>query len=165
MSVANGLLLYDNQIVIPEAYIRDTLEKVHAGHLGITKCRERAKGSVWWHGMSRDIAGMVNACAHCQTNQSAQRRQPLITSDLPGGPWERIAADLCTHEGQNYLVVTDYYSRYLDVVHMTGTTSSAVVKLFKNIFARWGIPQECVTDNGPQFSADKFLRGLMVSLT
>ena len=58
LSVANGLLLYDNQIVIPELYIRDTLEKVHAGHLGITKCRERAKGSVWWHGMSRDIAGI-----------------------------------------------------------------------------------------------------------
>jgi len=161
LSVASGLLLYENQIVIPHEMRQCTLERIHDGHMGVTKCRERAKSSVWWHGMSKDISDMVESCAHCQTNQPAQRKQPLITTDLPGGPWQRIATDLCVHEGQSYLVVTDYYSRYLDIVHMTSTTSSAVVKAFKSIFARWGIPHECVSDNGPQFSADEFAQFAM----
>ena len=158
LSIANGLVLYDNRIVIPRAMQRDTLEKVHTGHLGIAKCRERAATSVWWHGIGRDITTMVDSCKFCQQNRPTQRKQPLITTDLPGGPWERIAADMCTHKGQEYLVVTDYYSRYLEIVHMRTTTSQAVIYSMKNLFARWGIPFELVSDNGPQFKSRDFER-------
>jgi len=62
LSVADGLLLYDNRIVIPLARQTEVLAKIHAGHLGITKCRERASSSVWWKGMCKDISQMVDSC-------------------------------------------------------------------------------------------------------
>ena len=139
LSVADGLLLYNSQIVIPKALQHDILEKIHAGHLGINKCRERASDSVWWFGMSKDIQNRVNACNHCQTQRPTQRKQPLITSDLPGTPWERIAADLLLYKGQNFLAVIDYYSRFIELVHLSSTSASLVVKKLKNLFARWGI--------------------------
>ncbi|XP_070548760.1 uncharacterized protein [Ptychodera flava] len=50
----------------------------------------------------------------------------------------------------------DYYSRYLEIVHMTSTTSEQVIGKLQNLFARWGIPEEIFSDNGPQFSSADF---------
>jgi len=158
LSVSEGLLLYNDRIVIPRSMQKEMLKRVHDGHLGMTKCRERARSSVWWQGIGRDIDGTVKSCTHCQVHSPAQQREPLMCSPLPENPWEKIGADLFMHKGQSYLAVVDYYSRYLEIIHLTSTTSNAVINKFKNIFARWGIPYEIFSDNGPQFSATEFAK-------
>ncbi len=55
LTIQDGLLLYGSRIVIPASLRADILSKLHEGHLGITKCRERAKHSVWWPGLSREL--------------------------------------------------------------------------------------------------------------
>ena len=112
--------------------------------------------SVWWPGISQDIKQVIKSCDFCAKYQPTQRKEPLITTPLPQGPWLRVGADLCTLKGQNYLVMRDYYSRYLEIIHLKSTTAPAIIVKMKNIFARWGIPQELVSDNGPQFSAREF---------
>ena len=54
-----------------------------------------------------------------------------------------------------YLLVVDYYSRFIEVSKLTSTTASVITHL-KSIFARHGIPQVVVSDNGPQYSAAAF---------
>ena len=68
-SVANGLLLYDSRIVIPKSMHDEILKKIHMGHQGISKCRERARSSVWWIGLSKDIQDYVKSCNYCQKYQ------------------------------------------------------------------------------------------------
>ena len=41
MTVQQGLLMKDNRLVIPVSTRLDVLDKLHEGHQGITKCRER----------------------------------------------------------------------------------------------------------------------------
>ena len=43
----------------------DILDKIHTGHLGITNCRERARTSVWWPGMSKQVEDLVRNCHVC----------------------------------------------------------------------------------------------------
>ena len=52
---------------------------------------------------------------------------------------EGVAVDHWGHtkEGKHLLVVVDYMSRYPEVEVVTGTSASANVIAFDNIFSRW----------------------------
>ena len=53
-------------------------------------------------------------------------------------------------------MVIDYFSRYIDLMHLRQTKSRDVIGKLKCSFARCGIPEELVSDNGPQFSSLEF---------
>ena len=59
-------------------------------------------------------------------------------------------------EGQPFLLVIDYFSRYVEVAKRSDTTSPDVVVHLKAMFARHGNPVQLVTDNDLQFSAHSF---------
>ena len=60
-------------------------------------------------------------------------------------------------EGHSYLLVVDYYSRFIEIAKLSsGTSSLEVVRYLKSIMAHHGIPTELVSDNRPQFSAETF---------
>ncbi len=53
-----------------------------------------------------------------------------------------------------YLLIVDYYSRWIEIARLNQLTSSAVVQHTKSVFARYGIP----SDNGPQYASDLYAR-------
>ena len=67
LSVCEGILLRGNRIVIPISIRQEILRKLHCGHQGITKCRERAHQSVWWPGISEDIKTMIQKMQDLQS--------------------------------------------------------------------------------------------------
>jgi hypothetical protein len=146
LSVVRGLLVYGDRIVVPTTMRTGVLAKLHQGHWGISKCRERAAEAVWWPGISSDIERVVKSCTFCQENMPAQRKEPLVPSDMPDGPWQRIGADLCKVGAQIYLVAIDYYSRYIEIAHIPSESTKSVVCKLKCMFARWGVPCALVID-------------------
>ena len=67
-----------------------------------------------------------------------------------------VATDLFTLDNSDYLLVVDYYSRFLEVVKLPNTKSATVIMYLKSIFARHGIPSEVISDNGPQYASGEF---------
>ena len=65
LSVCNNLLLRNSRLVIPTSLQDDVLKKLHTGHQGITKCRQRASQAVWWPGISKHIDEAVQRCSIC----------------------------------------------------------------------------------------------------
>jgi len=149
LSVQNGLLLNGIRIVIPTSLRAEILKKLHEGHLGITKCRERAKQSVWWPGLSKDLTKMIENCARERINF----KETMLPTEFPTRPWSTVGADLFQKDNKHYLVIVDYFSRFFEVAKLTSTTAEAVVEHFKSIFARHGIPEVVRSDNGPQFAS------------
>ena len=138
-STANGIILKGSKMVIPSTMRKAILNKIHKGHLGIEKSRRRARETVYWPGMNSDISQMIDNCTVCLQFKPLQVKEPLIPHEVPNRPWQRVGADLCTFDGKEYLVVSDYYSLYPEVVTL-----------------RHGLPDILVSDNGPQFSSSEF---------
>ena len=136
LSMSNGLLTYDDRIVIPADMREEILDRIHTGHQGITKCRERANLSVWWPGISKEIKTKVESCQFCQENQPSQRKEPLMTTDLPDRSWQKVSTDLIELAGQKYLVAMNYYLRFIEILSLVETTSQVVTEKLKSVFAR-----------------------------
>ena len=162
LSVCDGLLILGNRLVIPTQLRESILTKIHEGHLGVNKCLDRAGSTVRWPGITAQIQQLINSCHHCEIKHGTQRREPLYTTPLPDGPWQLVAADLCEYDNQNYLILTDDYSRWLEILHLCraggakNTASGSVIAKFKDVFARFGTPHTIISDNGPQFQSHEF---------
>ena len=156
LSVVDGMLTFGERICIPSSLRGAVLQTIHKGHQGITKCRERAKTTVWWPGITKEIKDLVASCARCIQKQPAQRHEPLDPSEPPERPFQRVGTDLFEHSKQQYLVLVDYYSRYIEIARLASQTSKQVVEKLKTMFSRHGIPQTVVSDNSTQFSSQEF---------
>ena len=56
-----------------------------------------------------------------------------------------------------YLIVVDAYSKWPEVIRRSSSTStSETIKVLLSLFARHGLPDKLVSDNGPQFTSDEF---------
>ena len=78
--------------------------------------------------------------------------EPLIATPLPDRPRQVVATDLFELKGIDYLIIINYFLRYIEVAAMKKTTkSSEVITALKSIFSRKGIPGQVRSDNGPQF--------------
>ena len=78
MTVYDGLIMKNSRIVIPSSLRSDLLQRIHAGHLGQEKCKERARAAVFWPGITREITEAVQSCEECIVNQKSQQPEPLI---------------------------------------------------------------------------------------
>ena len=159
LSEAGGMIFKGQKIVMPSSLRKEMLRKVHEGHLGIEKCKRRAREVMYWPNINNDITIVVQNCRSCLEYKPRQQQERLTPHSTPARAWEKVAADLFTVEGKNYIVMVDYFSQYIEVCNLnTSTSSNAVIDRMKSVFARHGTPCEVFTDNGPQFSSAEFRR-------
>ena len=155
ISIINDLLMRNGRIIIPLVLQKQVLSQLHTGHQGIQKCRDRAKQAVWWPGLSKELEDLVNKCPICCRHQ-VKPTEPMISSPLPELPWQKVGMDLFEWKKATYLIIVDYYSRFIEVARLTRMTAEEVIRHCKSVFARHGIPERVITDNGPQFDSSAF---------
>ena len=158
LSVSDGIVYKGMRIVVPPSLRATMLEQIHESHLGIIKCKERAREVMFWPGMSQQIEHLVQDCALCQQYQNKQHCETMKSTPHPDLPWTQVASDLFEFEGEQYLLIVDYYSRYITTDKLVDQSSSATIDCLKAQFSQHGIPQELRTDNGPQFSSAEFMK-------
>ncbi|XP_033733605.1 uncharacterized protein K02A2.6-like [Pecten maximus] len=105
LSLCQGLLMRGNRLRA------EMLQRIHEGHQGIVKCRERARNSVWWPRINHEIEDIVRNCTVC-VKQKTDHAEPLRPTDFPKRPWQKVGTDLFQIKNANYLLVVDYFSRY-----------------------------------------------------
>ena len=155
ITVQQGILMKTDRVIIPSALRLEVLDKIHTGHQGIKKFRERAKRKVWWPGLSIQIEELVKECRTC-INTRRNHAEPMIPSRLPERPWQKVGTDLFHWKGQKFVLVVDYFSRYCEIGVLRKSTSQEVIDRLKAVFARHGIPETVVSANGPQYSSAEF---------
>ena len=82
---------------------------------------------------------------------------PLHTWLWPTKPWMHVHVDLAgSFQGKMYFIIVDAHSKWPEVIPMSTTKSNETIAELRRLFAAHGLPQQLVSDNGPQFISDEF---------
>ena len=106
--------------------------------------------------MSKEIRQLVESCETCARHANKQQPETPHVHLVPDRPWAKVDTDLFTLSGRDYLVTVDYFSNFYEIDFLADTLSETVIGKLKNHFARHGIPDTIISDNGPQFSSEAF---------
>ena len=140
------------------------LARAHLGHQGIARTKTLVREHYWWPAMDKEIVQAINDCVECQNSPKTRvySKPKVVPVALPEGPWERVAIDLIGPfsrriGGFEYAVtLVDSYSRWPEIGFVHAVTSSSVMQVLDEIFAREGLPKVLLSDNGPQFISREF---------
>ena len=89
-------------------------------------------------------------CSLCASYGSAFPREPMLSHEIPQGPWKFISQDLFKQGGRCYSVTVDHYSCCFGVDLLNEDINAAnIISVTKAHFARYGIPDTFLSDNGP----------------
>ena len=133
------------------------VEELHRDHPGVTRMKAVARSYLWWPGLDKELEECARSCLSCQAVKSAPAVAPLHPWLWPAKPWQRVHVDFAgPFLGKMFLIVVDAYSKWPEVVEMTSTEAPKTICELRKIFAANGLPEQLVSDNGPQFVSSDF---------
>ena len=141
----DGLLLFGQKLIILHQLRLDILLRIHESHLGMEKCKSRARVVVYLPGMSADIERFVAKCPTCLKHQRSNQKEPLKPHAVPARALQELGTDIFEYKSKPLLVVVDDYSKYPEIYLLNDKSNQAVITSTKSLFARNGIPDEVVT--------------------
>ncbi len=161
ITVADGLLQKGNRIIIPECERKQILDQIHCGYLGIQKCLQLTKCTVFWQKLYAELKDLISNCKICLKYSAANWKDskqigPQLGHEVPAQPWQNLATDLFTFDGHNYLLIVDYMSYFPIICKLKDLTARHVTEHIKAIFSELGIPASIVSDNGPCYASEYF---------
>ena len=153
-------------VVMPKSYRGEVMRMAHeslfGGHLGINNTLAKVRTQFFWPGMCEDVANFCRSCDVCQKTVSKGRVPKAELGRLPTieVPFQRIAIDLMgpftpSERKHTYiLTIVDYATRYTEAIPLKSITTVDVAEALVTLYSRVGIPQEVMSDLGPQFVSD-----------
>ena len=157
MAGNHDCLLWGIHVIVPSTLRKALLCELHADHPGIVRMKSVARGYMWWPGMDGEIETMVKFCEACHQAKQAPLKAPLTPWSRPSKLWQRVHLDFAgPFLGKSFLLAVDVHSKWGEVWEINSTTSSRTIQVLRQLFAAYGLPQQLVTDNGPQFTSDEF---------
>ncbi|XP_013139456.1 PREDICTED: uncharacterized protein K02A2.6-like [Papilio polytes] len=152
-----GCVMWGHRLVVPEQCKGKILKIIHEPHMGIVKSKALARSYVWWAGLDEAVERTCRECAACAAQADSPPRQTPRMWPWPARPWSRLHLDfLGPIAGKTYLVVVDATSKWLEIFNMSGISASYLIDRLNELFSRFGIPRQIVTDNGAQFTSKEF---------
>ena len=140
-------------MVIPKQLRPQIKRDIHIGHTGVEGCLRRARESVYCPNMNAELKEMVLSCETCRCYEVSYAKEPLMSHEIPQRQWQKIDTDLFSLNGRDYLITVCYFSIFWEIDRLHDTNSKTVISKLKAHCARYGIPEEIVSDNVPQFSS------------
>ena len=154
LSICQDCLVWGPRVVIPEV-LRGTL--LNELHLGIVKMKKVARSYAWWPGIDRDIEILEKSLDGCLQTRNKPSPVSLHSWQLAERPWQRIQIHFAgPFLQQMFLIMIDSFSKWPEVIVMKSTSATKTIDELRCLLSRWGIPEQIVSDNGPQFKSDEF---------
>ncbi|QSZ33873.1 hypothetical protein DSL72_005446 [Monilinia vaccinii-corymbosi] len=169
LAFQDGLLLYDDRLVVPDSenlrtyLIREAHDSVSTAHFGIRKTYLLLSKQYYWPGMPTTIAQYIRNCHACKRSSVPRDRTPGLLHPLPvlERAWQDITMDYCSfnkdkHGYDNVLVIVDRLTKQaISTPCHKEVDSREQAKLYLyHVYRYYGAPRTIVSDRGPQFISD-----------
>ena len=125
----------------------------------MNKCKLRAKETVYWLGLNKQLEDLVLNCDLCLKYLTTKGKlEPDLTlgHEVPLCPRTKLETDIFHFESVSYLLKVDYTSQYPVVYKLTSLTGQHRANHIKFIFSEYGWPEMLVSDNGPCYTSEIF---------
>lgn len=157
LGIIDGVLVRDSRIVLPLKLRARALEIAHRGHPGVVSMRRNLRERVWWPCMDKDVTSKIQECHGCAAVSRQNPPEPMLRTEMPQRAWQQIGIDFFSaKECATFLVIVDYFSRFLKVIEMKGTTATKTIEALEGVFVEQTYPETIRCDNGPPFASEEF---------
>jgi len=164
LSEKDGLLFYGDRLIIPKSCRHRILTMLHSGHPGMARMIELYTDAYMWPGATERVKEFTKSCIDCsRAGKNAITTNPPINNiPRPTEPWKKVGIDICgpfataPQQHQHIVVLIDYFSGFPELLFTDKTDSRKITIWLEEIFRRFGLPMEMVSDNGPQFTSEFF---------
>ena len=154
LTIEDGCLLWGSCVIIPKRLQADLLRELHREHPGMSKMKSLARGYLWWSQMDKAIEEVAKSCQSCKAVKPGAPAAPMHPWSWPAKLRQRVHVDFAgPFLGKSFLLTMDSHSKWLEVIEMTQTSTHHTICVLRQLFARYGLPQQIVSDNGPQFTS------------
>ena len=97
LTIEDSIVLKGTWIVVPHKKHEATLKLILEGHLGLGKCKLRAKDTVYWPGLNNQLEKLILNCELCLKYSHAKcksKRATTLGQEILVHPWSKAATDI-----------------------------------------------------------------------
>ena len=167
ITIEDGLLLKGTHIIVPQTLCKEMIQLLHTGHLGLEKCLNRAKQSMYWPGLYDELKDLITNCTTCLkfSGQRPTSNKQHAGHEIPIHPWSELTSDifslwrwqLSTHCG---LHISFSHHQETEFHDWKSYCPSHIIHIFQ---IQMG-PNTLVTDKRPCYTSKEF-QTLMQSMS
>jgi len=146
--------------------IQTWISEVHGGERGhgglertLRLLQEKAKRT--WKTMRRDVRRYIRNCPACQLLSDTKIKAAVTPYNVSvWRPMERLNIDTIgplpdDERGNCYIIVIiDVFSRFTELYPTRDATARSAAEAIVQHIGRYGVPEQVLTDNGPQYIAE-----------
>nr|XP_029724006.1 uncharacterized protein K02A2.6-like [Aedes albopictus] len=115
-----------------------------------------ARNYFWWPSIDKDIEDLGKRCEQCIQSRPESGNVPISPWELCSRPLERVHIDNLFLKNMNFLIITDNYSKWVEVYLVSSLTTKETIEKLEDRFGRFGNCDVPVSDNGRLFAAAEF---------
>ncbi|XP_055901962.1 uncharacterized protein K02A2.6-like [Eupeodes corollae] len=154
ISIKENILFWGDRVIVPQKLQAVILEELHSPHMGMVKTKSIARQYFWWPSMNKAIENRCKNCESCKLNTDNPPKAELVSWPIPIKSWSRVHMDYAGPKWSHwFLVIVDSKSKWLEVFKTKQATSQFTRDKLRETFARHGLCDVVVSDNGSVFKS------------
>ena len=103
----------------------------------------------------------VCQCTICTKHKASPPARPMLPRDVPDCLWQEITVDYLTHQGKEYLLICDVFSKYPFLYKVKTKSTQSLCACLLELISQYGPSSMLSMDNVQSFVSEELAQFLL----